>query len=83
MLDINSCNYAAKGSWIRRLLNPENSKWKNLTWIMLNIDKNKLINSNCLEHNIKSKSSFHTQMLKAWAQVNSFEPKSLKEIIVK
>ena len=79
MLYINSCNYAAKGSWIRRLLNPENSKWKNLTWMMLYIDKNKLINSNCLEHNINSKIPFHTQMLKAWAQINSFEPKSLKK----
>ena len=80
MLDINSCNSAVKGSWIRRLLNPENSKWKNLTWLMLNTDE--LINSNCPEHNIKSKSPFHTQIFKACAQIKSFGPKSFKEIII-
>ena len=47
---------------------------------MLNIDIKKLKNSNCLE-NPKGKSPFHTQILKAWAEINSFETKSLKEIL--
>ena len=49
MIDIRACNLASKGAWIKRLLSPENSKWKNLTWSMLNINDKKLINSNSLK----------------------------------
>ena len=48
---------------------------------MLYINKYNLITSNCLELNKQGKSPFHTQVLNAWAEINSFEPKSLKEII--
>ena len=81
MIDVRICNLTAKGTWIRRLLGPEISKWKTLTWNMLNVDKYNLITNNCLELNKQGKSLFHTQVLKAWSEINSFEPKSLKEII--
>ena len=81
MIDIKSCNLTAKGSWIRRLLGHENSKWKVLTWHMLNINTQQLSNSNCLDKNKQGKSSFHTQILLAWSEINSFEPITLKEII--
>ena len=81
MIDIRSCNLAAKGSWIRRLLVPDNSKWKVLTWFMLNINIEKLQNNNCLELNAQGKSAFYTQILRAWAEINSFNPITLMEII--
>ena len=81
MIDVRICNLTAKGTWIRRLLGPEISKWKTLTWYMLNIDKYNLITNNCLELNKQGKSPFHTQVLNAWSEINSFEPKSLKQII--
>ena len=46
MVDIKSCNLAAKGAWLRRLLDHENSKWKVLTWYMLNTNIQKLANCN-------------------------------------
>ena len=64
MIDIRACNLAAKGSWIKRLLSPGNSKWKNLTWSMLNINKKKVIKSNSLKSCVAGKSLFHTQTLK-------------------
>ena len=81
MIDVRTCNLTAKGTWIRRLLGPEISKWKTLTWYMLDINKYNLITSNCLELNKQGKSPFHTQVLNAWAEINSFEPNSLQEII--
>ena len=81
MIDVRACNLTAKGTWIRRLLGPECSKWKTLTWYMLNINKYNLITSNCLELNKQGKSPFHTQILNAWSEINSFEPKTLKEIV--
>ena len=38
MIDVRICNITAKGTLIRRLLGPESSKWKTLTWYMLNIN---------------------------------------------
>ena len=81
MLDIKSCNLAAKGTWVRRLLSPESSKWKELTWFMLNIDRHNLVNSNCILPNRQAKTNFHTHIIKAWTDINSFIPISLKEII--
>ena len=74
MIDVRICNITAKGTWIRRLLGPESFKWKTLTWNMLYI--------NCLELNKQLKSPFNTQVLNAWSEINSIEPKSLKEIII-
>ena len=81
MLDINACNLAAKGSWIRKLIGTENSKWKTLTWYMLNTSPNNLTDSNCLWKKTIGKSKFHTQIFQAWSEINSFEPTTLKEII--
>ena len=81
MVDIRACNLAAKGSWIKPLLSPENSKWKNLTWSMLDINDKQLINSYSLKSCMSGKRLFHTQTLKAWAEINSFMPATLKEII--
>ena len=81
MIDIRACNLAAKGSWIRRLLGIENSKWKTLTWYMLNVNQKNLANSNCLTPKAQGKSDSHTQILKAWSEINSFVPITLKEII--
>ena len=47
------------------------------------LDKNarRLKNSNSLMHKVKGKSLFETQMLNAWAEINSFDPITIKEII--
>ena len=44
MIDITACNLEAKGSWIRRLLGIEISKWKTLAWYMLNVNQKNIIN---------------------------------------
>ena len=80
MIDIKSCNLAAKGTWVRRLLSVKKAKWNELTWFMLNIKKRNLVNSNSLSR-IKEKSEFHTQILNAWSDINSFIPITFKEII--
>ena len=48
---------------------------------MLNIDRYNLVNSNCISQNTQVKTNFHTQIIKAWIDINSFIPVSLKEII--
>ena len=37
MIDVKACNLTVKGSWVKRLLNERNAKWKDLTWYMLNV----------------------------------------------
>lgn len=80
MIDMKSCNLAAKGTWVCRLLSVEKAKWKELTWFMLNIKKRNLVNSNCLLQ-VTAKSEFHKQIINAWSDINSFIPITIKEII--
>ena len=42
--------------------------------------KGNLVNSNCLSQ-ITAKSEFHTQIINAWSDINSFIPITIKEII--
>ena len=48
---------------------------------MLNINIEKLKYNNCLELKVQAKNVFHTQILRAWAEINSFNLITLKEII--
>ena len=48
---------------------------------MLNVNKTNLAYSNYLTPKGQGKSDFHTQILKAWSEINSFVPITLKEII--
>ena len=72
MIDLKSCYQAAKGSWVRRLLNNDNSKWKELTWAMLDINAKRLININNLESNVKGKSLFHARTAKCLGRNKQF-----------
>ena len=66
MPDVYSVNNTSKISWIKRLTNERDCKWKVLTLHMLNL------NSTHLSHKIpeiwisQCKTDFHKQLLKCW-----------------
>ena len=66
MIDTQSIHQAAKISWIRRLFQTTDAKWKTLMLHMLNIDKQNLNKTPGVQINNKVKTSYHTQILKAW-----------------
>ena len=80
MIDIFAVNTASKISWIRKLFDENDAKWKILFMEMLNID------INLLKYNLnatfadKCKTSFHKQIISAWIDIHSTYPKSQKEI---
>ena len=81
MIDVYAVHTAAKCSWIRRLFDNTNSKWKVIFIVMLNI-KPALLNKNLeLKNTSRCLTEFHKQILTSWIELTSKEPFSYKEII--
>ena len=83
MINIYEVHAAAKCSWIRRLYDDSNSKWKTTFLKLLYIGKN-VLNKN-LNYSIikKGKSNFHRQTLTAWIKVYYKEPSNYIEMVNK
>ena len=75
MIDTHTIHQSAKISWIRRLFQPTDAKWKTL------IDLQHL-NKNCgTKIANKAKSKYHTQILQAWYPLLDHSPTSIYDIL--
>ena len=79
MIDVYAIHSVAKCSWIRRLFDKTNSKWKTTFLNLLNLDYNMLNKNIDLQMAAKCKTDFY-QVL--WITIHSTEPNSYKEIII-
>ena len=80
MIDVYAIHSVSKCSWIRRLHDKTNSKWKTTCLNLLNIDKNMLNKNLDLQIATKCKTDFHKQLLSSWINMHCTDPKSYKEI---
>ena len=81
MVDIFATHTAAKASWIKRLHSRNNGKWKvTMNW-MLNINEKLLFCNPDQTIITNGKTSFHQQIIKAWQETNSTNPKDNNEIL--
>ena len=81
MIDIYSTHSAAKCSWIKRLYNNRDSKWKTSMRYMLNINSD-ILNKNFGEEVVKNgKTMFHKQILELWAKLHGTNPKTKTDIL--
>ena len=81
IIDTHSIHQAAKISWIRRLFQTTDAKWKTLMLHMLNIDKQTLNKNPGVQISNKAKTSYHTQILKAWYTLIDYPPKTVYDIL--
>ena len=81
MIDVYAVHTTAKCSWISRLLSKTDSKWKTLTWKMLNIPKF-ILNKNFEYSQIyNGKTNFHQQLLSSWHIVSTHKPTKVTQIL--
>ncbi len=81
MVDVYAVHTSAKFSWLRRLLDTTQGKWKTLMWKMLNIST-RLLNKNPSDTIIKlAKSDFHKQIIEAWLKINKSRKYNLNTIL--
>ena len=78
MIDTQSIHQAAKKSWIRRLFQ---TKWKTLMLHMVNIDKQNLNKNLGVQISNKAKTSYHTQILKAWYTLIDYTLRTVYDIL--
>ena len=82
MPDIYSIQDNAKIRWIQRLLaDTECSKWKILTWYMLDIEKYLINRKISPSYCRKCYSKFHMQMLESWQTLKNRPPENPPEIL--
>ena len=81
MIDTHTIPQSAKISWIRRLFQPTDAKWKTLMLHMLNIELQHL-NKNCgSQIASKAKTKYHAQILQAWYNLLDHQPTSIYDIL--
>ena len=78
--EIFAVNTAAKVKWIKKLLLPNNEKWKTSTWYLLNIPKHKICNKLPLAHRFKCLTPFHRQIFESWEQFHGVNPQTIDQI---
>ena len=81
MNDVYEGHVAAKCSWICRLFNESESKWKIIFIKLLNIPKHMLNKNREAQTAYLSKGEFQKQVLISWIKVHGNEPKLYKDII--
>ena len=80
MIDVYAVHTTAKCSWIRRLYDNTNAKWKIIFLVMLNINMD-ILNKNLDKKMIENcRSEFHKQTLACWIQLTNIEPINYKQI---
>ena len=70
MIDIHAVHTAAKCSWLKRLYNPINAKWKCCMWYMLNVNENILNKNYSIDASKRARSKFHAQILQRWSEIH-------------
>ena len=81
MIDIYAVHTASKCSWLKRLFDQSDSKWKKSMWYMLNVDT-KVLNKNYNNRICKrAKSNFHQQILQLWPEVHETIPTNKTDIL--
>ena len=81
MLDVDSIHITAKCSWIRRLFDDNNSKWKTLSWELLNLEPYQLKLNFTLKTAERCKTNFHKQLIQSWYKISCSEPHLAKHIL--
>ena len=81
MIDVYDIHSAAKCSWIRRMYDITNSKWKITFLYLLNIGKDILNKNLDMKMVNKCKTDFHKQVLSSWIKIFCTEPESHIDII--
>ena len=81
MIDVYEVHATSKCSWICRLFNESESKWKLIFIKLLNIPK-QMLNKNLEEQTANlCKGEFQKQVLMSWIKVHGNEPKLYKDVI--
>ena len=75
MVDVFVTHTAAKASWIKRLNSGNSGKWKVTTNWMLNLNEKLLFCNPDKTIITNGKTLFHQQIIKAWQETNSTNPK--------
>lgn len=81
MPDIKIMHDSAKISMFKRLISDSTSKWKALTWKLLNNDKHTLtknVNAKALN---KPLTEYHIQLLSSWLLLKHREPSTVNEVL--
>ena len=81
MPDIISVHKTAKISWIKRLSDMRQSKWKTLMLDLLNLKFSNLNHKLPLNQTKNCKSAFHKQVLENWIYFKNIEPSSKCEVL--
>ena len=81
MPDIISVHKTAKISWIKRLSDMRQNKWKTLMLDLLNLKFSNLNHKLPLNQTKNCKSAFHKQVLENWIYFKNVEPSSKCEVL--
>ena len=80
MIDVHEIHTAAKCSWIRRLHDSTNSKWKNSFLNLMNLEIHMFNKNLDIKMVNKCKTEFHKQTLSSWIKIHCIEPKTYTDI---
>ena len=67
--------------WFKRLLSNYKAKWKNISWILLNINKTQLFSKLNLNLIPKPKIAYYEQSLAMWYEFVNIQPLNVAEIL--
>ena len=81
MIDTHTIHQSAKISWIRRLFQTPDTKWKTLTLYMLNTNLQNLNKNPGIQASSNAKTKFHIQILQAWYTLIDHPLKTVYDII--
>ena len=80
MVDVFKVHLASKISWIKRLHDPTNAKWKKVMLKMMNVNLD-ILNKKCDFVTSNKIPPFYSQVLKAWQQISCCAPNTPHEIV--
>ena len=81
MIDTQTIHQSAKISWIKRLLQPNDSKWKTLMLYMLNLEQQNFNKNPGVRASNNAKTKYHKQILHAWYTFIDYIPTTIYEIL--
>ena len=81
MIDVYAVHDAAKCSWVRRLFDGQENKWKLLFEEMIELKISNLNKNINPKSQTFGKTEFHKQLLNSWFKVSSSNPTTLRDIL--
>ena len=81
MPDIYEINKASKITWIKRIANNEDAKWKHLMCKLLDINEQLFLYKLPLVYSQRCKTKFHKQVMESWLSIKNTNPTSCNEIL--